>query len=183
MVGSGYFATGFLHCVLEKFLEESGLPNTAQTACRCGDGPNELLRKILFVVRSDAGLPDIPSTEWRPGDNEWITSTKILKAVDVAGEEGCRCGDSLFDIWRKILSAVRITLGIPDTAEFSFRFGDSLNILLRKLCLLLQAEVIPVPCDCSDMNDWGAFAGPIFCCEDWGGFSGPIMQCEDWGNS
>lgn len=179
MVG-GNFATEQLHEILEKFREESGLPNTPRTACRCGDSSNDLLRKILFVVRSDAGLPDIPSTEWRPGDDAWNMSIKILGALDITGEAGCRCGDSIFDLWRKILDAVRLQLGVPDVPEFSFRPGDWLNVLLRKLRLLLDADIVIVPCD--NMNDWGGVLGPIECFEDWGLFSGPIVEFEDWGN-
>lgn len=181
MVG-GNLATERLHEILEQFRELSGLANTPRSACRCGDSSNDLLRKILFVVRSDAGLPDSASTEWRPGDDAWQTSIKILAAVDTAGTSGCRCGDSLFDLWRKILDAVRNSFGLPNVPEFSFRPGDSLNDLLRKLLLLLQHEVILVPCECPEQNDWMTLQGPIFCCEDWGDFSGPILECEDWGN-
>lgn len=181
MVG-GNFATEQLHGILEEFRELSGLPNTPRSACRCGDSSNDLLRKILFVVRTDAGLPDIPSTEWRPGDNTWQMSIKILGAVNVAGSEGCRCGDSLHNLWCKILDAVRESFGLPHVAAFSCRPGDSLNDLLRKLLLLLQHSVVVIPCECPEQNDWMTVSGTIVCCEDWGDFSGPIMECEDWGN-
>lgn len=180
---AGEYAHHNLHGILENFREEFNLANTNRTACRCGDSSSDLLRKILFVVRSGAGLLDTAQTEWRPGDGEWHTSLKILHALGTTAEAECRCGDSLFDIWRKILNAVRNSRGLPDIADFAFRFGDSLNVLLRKLLLLLGSEVIIVPsCECSDMNDWGELMGPIVCCEDWGGFSGPIIECEVWGN-
>jgi hypothetical protein len=83
-------------------------------------------------------------------------------------------------LWRKILNAVRLSLGIPDVPEFSFRPGDSLNDLLRKLRILLDADIVVD--SCADMNDWGGLTGPIVCFEDWGEFVGPIVEFDDWGN-
>lgn len=132
---TGSITHELLHEILDQFRSMSGLPNTNQTACRCGDSSYDFLRKILHVSRLDAGLPDLPTYEFRPGDSDFNLT---FKSLIVLTSDDCRCGDSIFNLWRRILESLRLGCDLPNAAEFSFRPGDSINDLLRKILSVLN---------------------------------------------
>lgn len=132
--------TQYLREILAQFSDLAALP---ESGCRCGDGPYDYLRKIVHVTRLDAGLPDFSAYEFRPGDSAFNLSFKTL--VNLTADD-CRCGDSIFQLWQRILESLRVACDLPNTPEFAFRPGDSLNDLLRKvLSVLANCDVVPVP--------------------------------------
>lgn len=130
----------YLREILNQFSALADLPNEA---CRCGDSSFDYLRKIVHVTRLDAGLPDFSVYEFRPGDSVFNLSFKTL--VNLTADD-CRCGDSIFQLWQRILNSLRAGCDLPNTPQYSFRPGDSLNDLLRKvLSVLADCDVVPVP--------------------------------------
>lgn len=132
--------TQYLREILDQFAQLAELP---ESGCRCGDGPFDYLRKIVHVTRLDAGLPDLPVYEFRPGDSPFNLSFKIL--VNLTADD-CKCGDSIFQLWIKILDSIRQGCDLPNLPRFAFRPGDSLNDLFRKVLFVLETcSVVPVP--------------------------------------
>lgn len=172
----------WLQILGEVFLQ-SGLPNEARFACRCGDNKWDLRRKVLTVLATDAGLPNTAQFFWRPGDSESIVARKILVALGGS----CVCGgDPLFILYRKILEQLRINSGLPNTPEFAFRPGDSLLDILRKILNNLQnAPAPPVPpfdeCCPPPHGDWGLVTEPATIECDWGLVAEGVTCSEDWG--
>lgn len=164
--------------ILGALFLESGLPNIAQYACRCRDSRFDLRRKILNILVADAGLPNTAQFSWRPGDSEFIVLRKWLIAL--GGE--CRCNDSVWSLYQRILTQVRENSGLPNTPEFEFRAGDSLLDILAKILANLQnAEPIPSEC-CIPIGDYGSItlSATVIC--DWGSITQPAICTEDWGN-
>lgn len=162
---------------------QSGLPNEARYACRCGDGKWDLRRKVLTVLATEAGLPNTAQFFWRPGDSESIVARKILVAIGGS----CVCGgDPLFILYRKILEQIRLNGGLPNTSEFAFRAGDSLLDILRKILNVLNNAVTPPepPVDlcCIPDGDWGSITLPATVTCDWGSITQPATCIEDWEN-
>lgn len=134
--------TQYLREILDQFTQLAELPDDG---CRCGDGPYDYLRKIAHVTRLDAGLPDFSVYEFRPGDSAFNLSFKTL--VNLTSDD-CRCGDSIFQLWQRILNSLREGCALPNIPQYAFRPGDSLNDLLRKVLGVLETcAVVPVP-DC-----------------------------------
>ena len=164
--------------ILAAFLLESGLPNTAQFACRCGDSRFDLRRKILNILVADAALPNTAQFSWRPGDSEFIVLRKWLIAL--GGE--CRCNDSVFSLYQRILTQVRLNSGLPNTPEFEFRAGDSLLDILRKILNNLQNATPPEPPECCvPIGDYDFITNPVTEQCDWGLVSEGITCNDDWG--
>lgn len=167
--------------ILAALLLESGLPNTAQFACRCNDSRFDLRRKILNILVADAGLPNTAQFSWRPGDSEFIVLRKWLIAL--GGE--CRCNDSVWSLYQRILTQVRINSGLPNTSQFEFRPGDSLLDILAKILANLQNAQPPVPpfdfCCPPPHGDWGLVNDPTTIECDWGLVSESVTCSEDWG--
>lgn len=132
----------YLRQILNQFRDLGELPNEPDTACRCGDSSYDYLRKIVHVTRLDAGLPDLPVYEFRPGDSAFNLSFKTLVNLSF---DNCRCGDSIFQLWIRILDSLRQGCDLPNVPQFSFRPGDSLNDLLRKVLLVLNTCAVEPP--------------------------------------
>lgn len=167
--------------ILAAFLLESGLPNTAMFACRCGDSRFDLRRKILNILVADAGLPNTAQFSWRPGDSEFIVLRKWLIAL--GGE--CRCNDSVFSLYQRILEQIRLNSGLPNTPEFAFRAGDSLLDILRKILAAINNAVTPPvpPVDlcCIPIGDYGLITAPVTESCDWELITAVVVCADDWG--
>lgn len=132
--------TEYLRGILDQFRILAGISNEG---CRCGDSSYDYLRKIVHVTRLDAELPDLPVYEFRPGDSAFNLSFKLLVNLTA---DNCRCGDSIFQLWIRILDSLRVGCDLPNVPRFAFRPGDSLNDLLRKVLFVLETcAVVPVP--------------------------------------
>lgn len=129
------------YMLLHKLLDNlnTGLPDTAQTACRCGDNAYDLLRKILHVIRIKSALPDTAQFEWRPGDTE-------------------------YDIWRKMLQDLRALLD----AGGEFPFGTPVPPPVDLCCPPPIGDwglvTIPALLEC----DFGSVIVVVDCSADWG---------------
>lgn len=181
MASGGPLEYQFLLDILAAFLLESGLPNTAQFACRCGDSRFDLRRKILNILVADSGLPNTAQFSWRPGDSEWQVIRKWLIAI--GGE--CRCGDAVFNLYQRFLEQLRLNSGLPNTPEFAFRPGDSLLDILRKILNVLNNAVTPPapPIDlcCIPVGDYGLITAPVTVTCDWGDLVTTPDCSDDWG--
>lgn len=166
--------------ILAALLLESGLPDTAQFACRCGDSRFDLRRKILNILVADSGLPNTAQFSWRPGDSEWQVIRKWLIAI--GGE--CRCGDSVFNLYQRFLEQLRLNSGLPNTPEFAFRPGDSLLDILRKILNNLQNGGPPIGDICCGEfgGDWGFVTLPAIAFCDWGSVAEQATCSIDWGS-
>lgn len=163
--------------ILAALLLESGLPNTAQFACRCNDNRFDLRRKILNILQTDAGLPNTAAFAWRPGDSEWQVIRKWLIAI--GGE--CKCGDAVWNFYQRFLEQLRINRGNLNTPDFAFRSGDTLLDILAKILANLEAGGDGEMC-CGEMGgDWGFVTLPAieFC--DWGSVAEPATCEIDFG--
>lgn len=168
--------------ILAALLLESGLPNEARFACRCSDSRFDFRRKILNILVADAGLPNTAQFSWRPGDSEFIVLRKWLIAL--GGE--CRCNDTVFSLYQRILEQLRLNGGLPNTPEFAFRPGDSLLDILRKILNAINDAITPPvpPVDlcCIPIGDYGLITGLATETCDWGSITQLATCTEDWGN-
>lgn len=165
--------------ILAAFLTESGLPDTAQFSCRCGDSRFDLRRKILNILVADAGLPNIAQFSWRPGDPEKIVIRKWLVAIGGA----CKCDDSVWNLYQRFLEQLRINRGNPNTPEFAFRAGDTLLDILAKILtnLNVDGDSIPTMC-CGEMGgDWSLITLPAIAFCDWGSVTEQETCTIDYG--
>lgn len=182
MASGGPLEYSLLLEILGALLLESGLPNTAQYACRCSDSRFDLRRKILNVLVADAGLPNTAAFAWRPGDSEWQVISKWLRAI--GGQ--CVCGDAVWNLYQRFLEQLRINFGLPNTPAFAFRAGDTLLDILAKILNNLQNAPPPEPpfdpCFCIPHGDYGSITLPPTVLCDWGNINAVPECSEDWGN-
>lgn len=175
---NGILTYEYLQAILARL---SVLAGQTDTQCRCGDSSYDFLRKIVHVARLDAGLPDLPTYEFRPGDSDFNLS---FKALVILTSDNCRCGDSIYNLWCRILDSVSEGAGLPHISRFSCSPGDSLNDLLRKLLDVLDQEVVPPvppsPC-CLPIGDYGSVIDPVLLACDWGSVIEPVECADDWG--
>lgn len=116
-----------------------------------------------------------------------IVQTARRIGVQHAGE--CKCNDSVWSLYSRILIQFRLNAGLPDVPRFAFRFGDTLNNILQKILNVLNASPVPpippIPpfdeCCPPPHGDWGLVIDPATIECDWGLVAELVTCSEDWG--
>jgi hypothetical protein len=113
-----------------------------------GDSLEILLRKVLLKLNARSPANADPAIAPAPGDFSFHTSRKILARLLVliaaTGDVTFKQGDSLYVIWRKILSVLNQAPSVPAGAGTDPCPGDLPFTTVRKILLRINALVSDV---------------------------------------